>query len=203
MRVVDAEHRLVGADEELRAHVACARSPSIGTIVELNGDSPAWQFDAQYSSGDRLIVRLTVHRTGEARPVVAHARELLEPVDHLRHPVRLGLHEHQLQVGEAVEHTADHHLRQRPAGEERVLHRQREDRREARRAVRRRTGAAVLTDRQARLLARRPHRVEHGIEEEGAARVQRRHHDPAEAVLLRPVDVLHREVDVASNDTTA
>ena len=29
---------------------------SIGTIVELNGDNPAWQFDAQYSSGDRLIV---------------------------------------------------------------------------------------------------------------------------------------------------
>ena len=65
-----------------------------------------------------------------------------------------------------------------------------------------RAGAAVLADRQADVLARRPDRVERRVEEEVPAGVERRHHDPAEPVLLGPVDVL-TAWSTSSNDTSA
>ena len=60
----------------------------------------------------------------------------------------------------------------------------------------RRAGTTVLAEWQTHLLARRPDRVERGIEEELRTRVQRRHQDADEALLLRPVDVAHGLVDV-------
>ena len=44
--------------------------------------------------------------------------------------------------------------------------------------------------------ARRPHRVQRRVEEELPAGKEGGHHHPAEPVLLGPVDVLHRLVDV-------
>ena len=51
-------------------------------------------------------------------------------------------------------------------------------------------------DRQAGLLARSPDRVELGVDEGPALGRELGQHDPAEAVLLRPVDVVDGLVDV-------
>ena len=77
-----------------------------------------------------------------------------------------------------------------------MLERERQDGRHPGRGVHRCAGTAVLADREPDVLDRGPDRVEHRVEEIGAARVEARHHDPAETVLLRPVDVLDCLLDV-------
>ena len=54
----------------------------------------------------------------------------------------------------------------------------------------------MLAEREADVHAHGPDRIERGIEEELRAGVQRRHLDRDQSLLLRPVDVLHRLVDV-------
>ena len=116
--------------------------------------------------------------------------------DDRSHPVHLGLDEDHPQVGEPLEHTTEDHLPERPAGKERVLDRQGHERGEAGRVVGGSAGATVLADRQTDVDARRPHRIQRRVEEELPARKERGHHHPAEPVLLGPVDVSHRLVDV-------
>ena len=110
--------------------------------------------------------------------------------------VRLGLDVRHAQVGEAVEDAAGDEHPQRSVREEGVLRHEREHRGEAVRPVVGGAGAAVHAERQAGLDARGPDRVELRVDERAALGRELGDHDPAEPVLLRPVDVLHRPVDV-------
>ena len=136
------------------------------------------------------------HRLRELGPVVGGALAAVEEVHHRRDPPRLGLDEGDLQIREAVERATQDELPQRATGEERVLGREHHERGEDLGLVVGCAGTAVLAERQADLLARGPDRVERGIEEELRAGIQRRHQDADETLLLGPVDVLHRLVDV-------
>jgi hypothetical protein len=162
--------------------------------------------DAGIAVGGPVLARqaaegaLALHEGGEVRPLVSHRHLHVEVAKRRSDPVDLRLDEDQLQPREAVEHTAYDHLPERPAREERVLVGQREDRGHARWRVAGHAGTAVLTDRQPHFLDGSPDGIERGIEEERAARVERRHHDAAEALLLGPVDVLHCLLDVVEDD---
>jgi hypothetical protein len=58
----------------------------------------------------------------------------------------------------------------------------------------------MLTDRQPDLDTGGPHRIEHGIEEEGPTRKKGWHHDAAQAVLLGPMDIRHGQFDVVKRN---
>ena len=81
-----------------------------------------------------------------------------------------------------------------------MLQSERHDRGEPRWPVGRRARTAVLADRQVEFDALGPDRVQSGVEEEGPAWLERRHHDAAQPVLLGPADVGHREVHVLETD---
>ena len=197
VRVVDPEHRVVAADVELprrlaqRPHVvdrhlrrherrdagvAVAR-PVLARQAPVTGFPPAIGANSVHSSP--IDARMS------STPITG-------PIHHASVSTNASL-----RSGKRSNTPPRHQLPQRPAGEERVLHRPATMKAEKpERLVVGSTGAAVLAQRQPHLHAGGPDRVQCGIEEELGTRVQRRHHDAAEALLLHPVDVRHRLVHV-------
>ena len=199
VRVVGAEHRVVGTDVETGQRLLVGVLPHElvhRDLAHVERRDPDVAIRRDVLAGQPAEGTLSLHEPRERHPVVTPTQRLIDVRDRRDQEEQLRLDERRSKVGEAIEHTAQDQLPQRPVGVEGVLDGERHDRGEPRRAVAGKSGSAVRADRQVDVLDGSPDGVEHRVEEVGAAGVERGHHDPAEAVLLRPVDVLDRLLDV-------
>ena len=155
---------------------------------------PSTRVGSFFIVGSRPIIRANSIQSLRAREPVHEAERAGDPVDHR-------LDERVPQVREPLEHTADHQLPHRTTREERLLERDGHDRGEARRVVLGQPAARRAGRSAGRRLGSRPTRGRASRRRSRSRRAGARASTmPIEPVLLRPVDVGDRLVDVVERD---